>query len=102
MAVRVRPWPASKDPFATAEEAMKARCGKDAYTRQDAAVVGASSAVRLRCAAPKGAQVVLLAAGQGRGGERVYVEVTAENPRKKGAPADAEIAEFGAYVTLPR
>jgi hypothetical protein len=100
--VRVRPWPSSKDPFAQAEDAVKARCGKDTYTRSDAAVVGAASAVRFRCASPKAAQVVLVAAGQGKGGERVYVQVTAANPRKKGAPADAEIAEFGAYVALPR
>jgi hypothetical protein len=100
--VRVRPWPSSKDPFALAEDAVKTRCGKDTYTRADAAVVGAASAVRFRCASPKAAQVVLVAAGQSRGGERVYVQVTAANPNKKGAPADAEIAEFGAYVALPR
>lgn len=100
--VRVRPWPSSKDPFAQAEDAVKTRCGKDTYTRSDAAVVGAASAVRFRCASPKASQVVLVAAGQGRGGERVYVQVTAANPKKKGAPADAEIAEFGAYVALPR
>jgi hypothetical protein len=100
--VRVRPWPASKDPFAVAEEAVKSRCGKDPYTRADAAVVGAASAVRFRCASPKASQVVLVAEGQGKGGERVYVQVTAANPKKKGAPADAEIAEFGAYLALPR
>jgi hypothetical protein len=45
---------------------------------------------------------VLVASGVGADGERVYVQVTAENRKKKGAPADAEIAEFGAYVALPR
>ncbi len=100
--VRVRPWPASKDPFVTAEEAVKARCGKAPYTRADAAVLGAAQAVRYRCASKKAAQVVLVASGTGAGGERVYVQVTATNPKKKGQPADAEIAEFGAYVALPR
>jgi hypothetical protein len=101
--VLVRPWPENKDkdPFASAEVAMKSRCGNEAYSRADAAVVGAASAVRFRCASKKAAQVVLVASGTGRGGERVYVQVTAQNPRNKGAPADAEIAEFGAYVALP-
>jgi hypothetical protein len=100
--VRVRPWPSNKDPFADAEGAVKDACGKESYTRADAAVLGAKQATRLRCAAKSGAKVVLVAEGQGVDGARLYVRVSGQNAKKKGEPTDAEIAEFGSYVTLPR
>jgi len=105
--VRVRPWPQTGDPLATAEDAVKATCKAGAYTRADAAVLGASSAARFRCAQKSGSQVVLVAAGQtvatsGGAREKVLVRVTGKNPKKKAVPPDAALAEFGAYVTLPR
>lgn len=100
--VRVRPWPKVQDPFALAEEELKSLCGADNYTRTEAAVLGARQAVRFRCAGKKQAVVLLVAEGTSQEGERLYVRVRAENAKKKQQPADGEIAEFGAYVSLPR
>lgn len=99
--VRVRPWPSVGDPYALVGDELKARCGKGAYTRVDAAVLGAQGAMRYRCASRDVAEAVLVADGVGPDGGRVWVKVTAR-PRKKGHVPDGEIAEFSAYVSLPR
>jgi hypothetical protein len=101
--VRVRPWPKTSDPFAAAEEELSSMCGKDAYTKAEAAVLGAKLAMRYRCVTKKQALVVLVVEGRAQDGARIFVRVTAKHGKgkKQAKAADAEIAEFGAYLTLP-